>query len=177
MRISFRTATVGALALAMLSTLVPPAAAAVSTGWLDRTFGGDGKVLTNVGGDDTGEAVAVQADGKIVTAGVFQYNALAVNSSFLVARYNNDGSLDTSFGNAGKVTVKFGAASSDTATGRSYYYNPLGRPDGTGGMQLLFFGGYYNDRFRRTADGWRIAERVEETAWVEGSLPGAPPQN
>ena len=75
------------------------------------------------------------------------------------------------------VTNRHVVLEGDTATGRSYYYNPLGRPDGTGGMQLLFFGGYYNDRFRRTTDGWRIAERVEETAWVEGSLPGAPPQN
>ena len=75
------------------------------------------------------------------------------------------------------ITNRHVVLEGDTATGRSYYYNPLGRPDGTGGMQLLFFGGYYNDRFRRTADGWRIAERVEETAWVEGSLPGAPPQN
>ncbi|TML58422.1 MAG: nuclear transport factor 2 family protein [Actinobacteria bacterium] len=75
------------------------------------------------------------------------------------------------------ITNRHVVLDGDTATGRSYYYNPLGRPDDKGGMQLLFFGGYYNDRFRRTADGWRIAERVEETAWVEGSLPGAPPQN
>jgi len=75
------------------------------------------------------------------------------------------------------ITNRHVVLEGDTATGRSYYYNPLGRPDGKGGMQLLFFGGYYSDRFRRTADGWRIAERVEETAWVEGSLPGTPPQN
>jgi len=75
------------------------------------------------------------------------------------------------------ITNRHVVLDGDTASGRSYYYNPLGRPDGKGGMQLLFFGGYYNDRFRRTAEGWRIAERIEETAWVEGSLPGAPPQN
>ena len=99
MRISFRTATVGALALAMLSTLVPPAAAAVSTGWLDRTFGGDGKVLTNVGGDDTGEAVAVQADGKIVVAGTAHGG-----TDIALVRYNTDGSLDSTFGGGdGKV--------------------------------------------------------------------------
>ena len=72
------------------------------------------------------------------------------------------------------ITNRHVVLEGDTATGRSYYYNPLGRPDGKGGMQLLFFGGYYNDRFRRTPEGWRIAERIEETAWVEGSLPGAP---
>jgi hypothetical protein len=65
-RISFRTAAVGALALATLSIVVQPAAAAVSTGYLDHTFSDDGKVLTNVAGDDTGAAVAVQADRKVV---------------------------------------------------------------------------------------------------------------
>jgi hypothetical protein len=75
------------------------------------------------------------------------------------------------------ITNRHVVLEGDTASGRSYYYNPLGRPDGKGAMQLLFFGGYYNDRFRRTADGWRIAERIEETAWVDGTLPGAPPQN
>ena len=63
------------------------------------------------------------------------------------------------------VTNRLVVLDGDTATGRAYYYNPLGRPDGKGGTQLLFMGGYYHDRFRRTADGWRIAERVEETTW------------
>jgi uncharacterized delta-60 repeat protein len=92
----------------------------VPAGGIDTTFGTVGKQITAFLGPTDAQvanAVAVQADGKIVTAGVFQYNALAANSSFLVARYNHDGSPDTTFGNLGKVTVKFGAASSDTATG------------------------------------------------------------
>ena len=72
------------------------------------------------------------------------------------------------------VTNRHVVLDGDTATGRCYFYNPLGRPDDEGRMKLLFFGGYYNDRFRRTADGWRIAERVEETAWFDGAWPGAP---
>src|SRR5439155_1678819 len=92
----------------------------VPAGGIDTTFGTVGKQITAFLGPTDAQianAVAVQADGKIVTAGVFQYNAVAANSSFLVARYNHDGSPDTTFGNLGKVTVKFGAASSDTATG------------------------------------------------------------
>ncbi|MBA3303792.1 MAG: nuclear transport factor 2 family protein [Acidimicrobiia bacterium] len=55
----------------------------------------------------------------------------------------------------------------DAATGRSYFYNPMGSPDGKGGLKLFFVGGYYNDVFSRTADGWRIVERVEENAWFD----------
>jgi hypothetical protein len=60
----------------------------------------------------------------------------------------------------------------DTATGRSYFYNPMGSPDGKGGLSLFFVGGYYNDVFRRTPDGWRIVERVEENAWFD-RVPGS----
>jgi len=46
-----------------------PASAAASTGFLDRTPGGDGTLLTNVAGGDSADAVATRADGKIVVAG------------------------------------------------------------------------------------------------------------
>jgi hypothetical protein len=59
----------------------------------------------------------------------------------------------------------------DTATGRAYFYNPMGSPDGKGGLTLFYVGGYYNDRFVRTADGWRIAERIEEMAFMDGQTP------
>ena len=98
MRISFRTAAVGALALATLSIVVQPAAAAVSTGYLDHTFSDDGKVLTNVAGDDTGEAVAVQADRKVVVAGTTHGG-----TDIAVVRYDTDGTLDPSFDGDGIV--------------------------------------------------------------------------
>ena len=56
--------------------------------------------------------------------------------------------------------------SADAATVRSYFYNPMGFPDADG-QKLMFIGGYYNDRMVRTSDGWRIAERVEEMAWID----------
>lgn len=54
----------------------------------------------------------------------------------------------------------------DTARGRTYFLNPNsflvdGEP------RLITVGGFYVDRFVRTADGWRIAERTQETAWVQ----------
>lgn len=53
----------------------------------------------------------------------------------------------------------------DKATARSIFYNPMGLPDGDGGQKLFFEGGYYNDQLVRTADGWRISERIEESSY------------
>ena len=38
-------------------------------GSLDATFNASGKVLTNIGGFDSANALAIQSDGKIVAAG------------------------------------------------------------------------------------------------------------
>ncbi len=73
-----------------------------STGVLDTSFDGDGKVTTDFGGNNYGYALAVQADGKLVVAGESNSNAIAV------ARYNDNGSLDTSFDGDGKVTTSLG---------------------------------------------------------------------
>ena len=53
----------------------------------------------------------------------------------------------------------------DTATSRASLYNPMGtrRPDG--GLDFFYTGATYHDRWRRTADGWRIFERVLEEHW------------
>jgi uncharacterized delta-60 repeat protein len=75
-------------------------------GSLDTTFGGDGSVTTNfTQREDAAWAVAIQPDGKIVAAG--DAGLRTGNSRFAVARYNADGSLDTSFGGDGKVTTQF----------------------------------------------------------------------
>ena len=42
----------------------------------------------------------------------------------------------------------------------------MGLSDANGGLQLFFDGGYYNDKLVRTANGWRIAERIEETSYT-----------
>ena len=57
----------------------------------------------------------------------------------------------------------------DTATCRSCFFNPMGLPEGLpegqDGLKLFFEGGYYNDKMVRTEDGWRIAERIEESSY------------
>jgi uncharacterized delta-60 repeat protein len=81
-------------------------------GTLDSTFDGDGKLNTDFSGaSDQGYSVAIQPDGKIIIAGFA--NGLST-SDFALARYNADGSLDSSFGNNGKLTTDF-AGQSDAA--------------------------------------------------------------
>jgi uncharacterized delta-60 repeat protein len=73
----------------------------------DTTFDGDGTATIDFGSlADAGNDAVLQPDGKIVVAGYTQ----AVNSPTAVARLNANGSPDTTFGAAGKVTINFGAA-------------------------------------------------------------------
>ena len=85
-------------------------------GLLDNTFGTNGKVTTSFSaGEDKAYGVAVQDDGKIVVAG-FTYSTIYGND-FACARYNNDGSLDTTFGTGGKMTYDLQVGSDDKAYG------------------------------------------------------------
>lgn len=81
-----------------------------ANGQLDSSFGQMGWVKTPIGLDVSGAAdIAYRADGKLVVAGASMYNT--VNTSFTLATYHPNGSLDTSFGQAasGIVTTTFGA--------------------------------------------------------------------
>jgi len=72
-------------------------------GSLDTSFDGDGKAITDFSnGDDAILSLALQTDGKIVAAG-FASTGLKANVG--LARYNTDGSLDTSFDTDGKATL------------------------------------------------------------------------
>lgn len=77
-------------------------------GTLDTSFDGDGKVVTAFAGGgfiDWAQAVAVQSDGKIVAAGFSTSDPSVSSYDFAVARYNSDGSLDTSFDGDGRVVT------------------------------------------------------------------------
>lgn len=82
-------------------------------GSLDKTFDGDGSVFTNSESQRTAEDHAVQPDGKIVVAGsgiIGRTQRCSVpESGFSLARYNSDGSLDSSFDNDGKLTTSVGS--------------------------------------------------------------------
>jgi uncharacterized delta-60 repeat protein len=81
-----------------------------SNGTLDASFGTGGRVTTDfAGANDQAESVAVQPDGRIIAAGAA---GLFINRGFdfALARYNSNGTLDTSFGTSGKVTTDFAGA-------------------------------------------------------------------
>lgn len=78
-----------------------------SDGSLDSTFGKNGKVTTDIAGDDYADAVAIQSNGKIIVAGIV-FNTVKDNSDYALARYNADGSLDNTFDSDGKLTTDFG---------------------------------------------------------------------
>jgi uncharacterized delta-60 repeat protein len=85
-------------------------------GSLDTSFGFNGRVTTDFGSlEDYGYSVTVQSDGKILLAG-------SSNGDFALARYNTDGSLDTTFSSYGKFTTDFG--------GPDYGYSVVLQPDG-----------------------------------------------
>src|SRR5206468_3909759 len=86
-----------------------------ANGSLDTSFNGTGKVTTDLGGDGNaeGRSVTVQTDGKIVVVG---YATAGSTEKFALARYNADGTLDTSFGDSGRLMTDVGISGSN-ATG------------------------------------------------------------
>lgn len=72
----------------------------------DSSFNGDGTVLIDLGrGDDEILALGVTPEGDIL-AGGYSYNGS--NRDFALLRFKADGSLDTTFGNQGKVLTAVG---------------------------------------------------------------------
>ncbi|CAN5290131.1 hypothetical protein BH20ACT13_BH20ACT13_14770 [soil metagenome] len=70
-------------------------------GSLDASFGTGGKVVTSFNaGHDSASALVVQRDGRIVAAGS--------SGDFALARYNADGTVDSTFDGDGKVVIDFG---------------------------------------------------------------------
>src|SRR5215831_269955 len=81
-----------------------------SNGTLDASFGTHGQVFTDFGTAQQGFsfaqafALALQPDGKIVLEGQAY---LGQDYDFALARYNINGTLDTSFGSGGRVITAF----------------------------------------------------------------------
>ena len=97
--IFFRAALLVGAALVCSSNL-----AMAQAGGLDITFG-TGGVFTDSAGEfnnsgTSGDVVAVQSDGKIIAAGTIGFAAGTV-------RLNTNGTLDSSFGTGGTVTINF----------------------------------------------------------------------
>jgi uncharacterized delta-60 repeat protein len=101
-----------------------------TNGSLDQGFGTGGEVTTDFGdSQDIAHGVAVQGDGKIVTAG-------SAGADFGLARYNQDGSLDTSFGNGGLVATPLAGA----AQGNAVALDPVGESELYPGARIVVAG-------------------------------------
>jgi len=112
----------------MMSRLSRPVSLLVLTAWLtvacfgvahaadgelDSTFGGDGKVTTVFENGARARAVAVQADGRIVVVGAAA--GPSVSGEFALARYEDDGDLDATFGVGGTLTTPITPMGGDEA--------------------------------------------------------------
>lgn len=127
-------------------------------GTIDTTFGVNGVTLTDFSTQTVTEIVssaAIQPDDKIVVAGSIRIISPG-EGYYAVARYNADGSIDTSFGSQGKVTTSFNTLHLNEATDVSiapdghilvagyYFENGLNfqtgiirlSPDGSGGLKM-----------------------------------------
>src|SRR5207249_2624371 len=124
-----------------------------ANGTLDAALATGGKVTTAVGRrDDAADALAVQADGKLVAAGAKDVGNN--NYDFALVRYNANGTLDATFGTGGKVTTAIGTrddvasavavqadgklvAAGDTGDGGNNYF-ALARYNGNGTLDATF---------------------------------------
>ena len=83
-----------------------------SDGTLDSTFGINGVVNTQINGQRTfGTSLIIQNDSKILVGGFVKISTN--NNGILLFRYNSNGALDNTFGNAGSVIA-------DITTGNDY---------------------------------------------------------
>ena len=93
-------------------------------GSLDTSFSGDGVVNTDLNSNSTDEltAIVLQGDGKILATGWSSYGG---GTYAVIARYNTDGSLDTSFDGDGKLFL-----TSQNPSSEEIGHDILVQPDG-----------------------------------------------
>ena len=135
-------------ATAIILTLFASVQMALAAGGdLDLTFGTGGQVMTDFGrSTDLANAVAVQTDGKLVVVGqTYRHNDYSTED-FVVARYNTNGTLDTTFGVNGRVKTDFPGLA---AVPSSVVIQPDGKIVVVGGAfpQFTFLGNFVVARY------------------------------
>jgi uncharacterized delta-60 repeat protein len=74
-------------------------------GTVDPTFGVNGRVTLNINGNDSGSAVALQSDGKIVMAGFAAFGSSGAGATVAFVRFNTNGTLDPTFDGDGIAQI------------------------------------------------------------------------
>ena len=80
----------------------------------DNTFNTSGLVTVPLGASSTARDVTVDGNGKILAVGT-QYNTTPTNPDFAAARFNDNGSPDTTFNSTGVWTADLNSNSTDYA--------------------------------------------------------------
>jgi len=127
----------------------------------DATFGSGGSVTTDFGGgNDTVYGIALSADGKIVVSGSSFQGTSSTAGDWAIARYDGDGSLDSTFGTGGKVVKDFFGRSDFGAA-------PVVQPDG----KVVVAGTYQRSdaTFVRTVARYN-ADGTPDTSFGTGGL-------
>lgn len=106
-------------------------------GALDTSFDNDGLLFTPFTQTTGAYAVAAQADGKLVVAGIAQSVEKLGDDAFTLVRYQPDGALDPTFAGDGKVLTAWPAVDAGMR-------DLLIQPDGK-----LVAGGYIADEYNR----------------------------
>ncbi|MBK9176436.1 MAG: T9SS type A sorting domain-containing protein [Flavobacteriales bacterium] len=106
-------------------------------GTVDLAFGDDGRVLTNVGGVDDSNTVAIAPDGRIYVTGY--YTGGASPQDAYIACYLPNGNFDPSFGDDGALLLGLGV-------GNALAVQPDGKP-----VLALYTSAYWLVRYN--ADG------------------------
>ena len=102
------------LTVGFVAVLLSASKAFAARGTLDPTFGSHGVVTTQFNNlPSSAQDIALQADGKILVLG--NVSLSDEQSAKVIARYNSNGTLDTSFGVNGVVTVDTSIWSSSIA--------------------------------------------------------------
>ncbi len=103
-------------------------------GTLDKSFGTNGVVITDLGSSDLSFDIVVQPDGKILVGG-------QTSSHLLVLRYNTDGSIDKSFGDGGGYVL----SSVNVTTAHAITLQPDGKIVAGGGYNFDTY--FFIERF------------------------------
>jgi uncharacterized delta-60 repeat protein len=148
-------------------------ATVVQNGALDPSFGTGGKVLTGIAGSDRG--IVVQSNGDII-------QVVQSGNTVTIARFNPDGSADTTFGNSGSVTygdpqVGFGSVA-------KVMLQTITNPYGSGTVERLVIAGSSTSVAQPHSRIWRLnldngagnpADGTFDTLWANGGIFDAPP--
>jgi len=128
-----------------------------SDGSRDETFGNNGQLNIDFGGNESAWAMQVQPDGKIVIGGGSSITTLGNDAyDFTIARLNADGSKDLDFGTNGLAKFNFGDGDNFSTFSEDLLFDLLLQPDGkivAAGQSAVLLGDAKFALLRLNADG------------------------